>query len=142
MCITLFCTFLSRRCTVPNFTLCRGREQKTTIFFFFSWTFIQSFRIQLQRKSANIWRIKRDGISAISHHRPCEQESLTHPSQKFSNLICWKYSISEQTTLINSYFSALHDVSPLVIICNMQSLMSEWLASMMVLKASSKFDQR
>ena len=78
----------------------------------------------------------------ISHHRPCKQESLTHPSQKFSNLLCWKYSISEQITLINSYFSALHDVNLLVIICTMPSLTSEWLASMMVLKASSKFDQR
>ena len=26
---------------------------------------MQSFRIQLQKKFANIWRIKRDGISAI-----------------------------------------------------------------------------
>ena len=34
---------------VPNFTFCRGREQKTTTFFFFSWTLIQSFRIQLQK---------------------------------------------------------------------------------------------
>ena len=31
-----------------NFTSCRGREHKTT-FFFFSWTLIQSFRIQLQK---------------------------------------------------------------------------------------------
>ena len=33
---------------VPNFTFCRGREHKTT-FFFFSWTLIQSFRIQFQK---------------------------------------------------------------------------------------------
>ena len=32
-----------------NFTFCRGREQKTTTFFFFSWTLMQSFRIQLQK---------------------------------------------------------------------------------------------
>ena len=49
---------------LPNFTFCRGREQKTTTFFFSSWTLIQSFRIQLQ-KFANIWRIRRDGMSAI-----------------------------------------------------------------------------
>ena len=30
-------------------SFCRGREHKTTIFFFFSWTLIQSFRIPLQR---------------------------------------------------------------------------------------------
>ena len=33
---------------LPNFTFCRGQEQKTTTFFFFSWTLMQSFRIQLQ----------------------------------------------------------------------------------------------
>ena len=34
---------------VPNFTLWRGREHKATTIFFFSWTSIQSFRIQLQK---------------------------------------------------------------------------------------------
>ena len=34
---------------VPNFMFCPGREHKTTIFLFFSWTLIPSFRIQLQR---------------------------------------------------------------------------------------------
>ena len=33
---------------VLKFTFCRGREHKTTTFFFFSWTLIQSFKIQLQ----------------------------------------------------------------------------------------------
>ena len=32
----------------------------------FSWTLIQSFRIQLQKQIYNIWRIKWDGISASS----------------------------------------------------------------------------
>ena len=50
---------------MANFTFCRGRERTTTTFFFFSWTLIQSFRIQLQKKMPNIWRIKRDGISVI-----------------------------------------------------------------------------
>ena len=45
---------------LPNFTFCRGREQKTTTFLFFSWTLMHS-----PKKLANIWRIKRDGISAI-----------------------------------------------------------------------------
>ena len=35
---------------VSHFTFCRGREHKTTSFFFLSWTLIQSFRIQLQKK--------------------------------------------------------------------------------------------
>ena len=37
--------------TVPNFTFCGEREHKTTIFFFSSWTSMQSFRIHLQQKS-------------------------------------------------------------------------------------------
>ena len=35
---------------LPNFTFCQGREHKATTFFFFSWTSIQSLRIQLQKK--------------------------------------------------------------------------------------------
>ena len=34
---------------VPTFTFCRGREHKTTTFFFYSDTLIQSFRIQLPK---------------------------------------------------------------------------------------------
>ena len=47
---------------MPNFTFCRGREHNTTTFFFFSCTSIQSFRIQPRKKTANIWRIEREGI--------------------------------------------------------------------------------
>ena len=36
---------------LSNFTFCRGREHKTTTFFSFFWTLIQSFRIQLQKNS-------------------------------------------------------------------------------------------
>ena len=52
-CITFFCTFLCRHyyydVKVPNFTFCGGRAHKTVTFFFFSWTLMQSFRIQLQK---------------------------------------------------------------------------------------------
>ena len=49
-----------------NFTFCRGREHKTTTCFFFFWTLLQLFRIQLQKKKiVNIWRIESVGISAI-----------------------------------------------------------------------------
>ena len=34
---------------LPHFTFCQKREQKTTTFFFFSWTLMQSFRIQLKK---------------------------------------------------------------------------------------------
>ena len=49
---------------VPIFTFCREREHKTTTFFFFSWTFILSLLEFNYKKFANIWRIKRDGVSA------------------------------------------------------------------------------
>jgi len=51
--------------TLPNFTLYEGREHETTIFFFFLWTSIQSFRIQLQKNSPTLfWQIEQDGIRA------------------------------------------------------------------------------
>ena len=34
---------------LPNFTFCRGREQKTITFFFSSSTLMQFFRTQLQK---------------------------------------------------------------------------------------------
>ena len=34
---------------MPIFTFCEGRERKTTTFSFFSWTSIQSLRIELQK---------------------------------------------------------------------------------------------
>ena len=68
--ITLFCTFLCRRCTTTtwNCLISRFEEDvtdKNTTLFLFSWTSIQSFRIQLPKKFANIWRNERAGISAI-----------------------------------------------------------------------------
>ena len=39
---------------VPNFTFCRGRKHKTTTFFFFPWTLIQTFRIQLQKNCQHL----------------------------------------------------------------------------------------
>ena len=50
---------------LPNFTFFRRQGQKTTTFFFFSWTLMQSFRIQLQKTLPAVWRIERDGISEI-----------------------------------------------------------------------------
>ena len=48
-----------------NFTFCGGCEHTTMTFFFFSCTSTQSFRIQVHKKIANIWRIERNRISAI-----------------------------------------------------------------------------
>ena len=36
---------------LPNLTFCGGREHKTMALFFFFWTLIQSFRIQLKKNS-------------------------------------------------------------------------------------------
>ena len=48
MCIMLF-TLHNYDVKVRNFMFCRGRELKTTTLFFFSWTSIQSCRIQPQK---------------------------------------------------------------------------------------------
>ena len=49
---------------VPDFTFCRGWKDKTTLLFFYSelWYSLLEFN---SKKIANLWRIKRDGISAI-----------------------------------------------------------------------------
>ena len=50
-CITFFCTCLClANVKVPNFRFCRGREHKTTFFYFF-WTLIEPFRAQPQKNS-------------------------------------------------------------------------------------------
>ena len=43
----------------PNFTFWRGRKEKKTTFFFFSWTSLQSLRIQLQKKNQHLTNWKR-----------------------------------------------------------------------------------
>ena len=48
---------------LPNFMFCRGCEHKRTILFFFSWTLIQAFRIQLHKKLPTFWWIEQDGTS-------------------------------------------------------------------------------
>ena len=78
-----------------NFTFCPGREHKTTTCFFFFWTLLQLFRIQLQKKKiANIWRNwmswnKRDKVWSsansyfnrlfLSRRRRCCFSSLFYP---------------------------------------------------------------
>ena len=75
-CITLFNLYISwpsshdYNVKVPNFIhftfcTCRGRQHKTTTFFFFSGTWIRSPLEFTSKQLDNIWRIERDGISAI-----------------------------------------------------------------------------
>ena len=63
-CIKLLCTFLNRLCTTTTWKCLISRFLEDPNL---SWTLIQSLTIQLQLRInfANIWRIKRDGISAI-----------------------------------------------------------------------------
>ena len=48
-----------------NFTFFGGLEHKAATSSFFSWTSKKCLIIELQKKIADIWRIERDGISAI-----------------------------------------------------------------------------
>ena len=63
------CTFLSRRCTTTCTTwkcvISCLSTTGTRDNIFFSWTLIQSFRIQLQKQIYNNSRIEWDGMSAI-----------------------------------------------------------------------------
>ena len=62
--LLFFLTFPCGHCTATTWK-CGEREHKTTTFFFFKESSIRSFRIHLQKKIANILRIKQDGIIAI-----------------------------------------------------------------------------
>ena len=65
------CTFRSRRCTTAawKWLVSRfvqdGNTRPLLSFSFLDKAFIESFRIQLQKKIANMRRIKRDGTSVI-----------------------------------------------------------------------------
>ena len=63
-CITLFCSFLWCHYTtyhdvkMPNFTFYRGRERKTTIFFFFLWTYRNSRFLKISPTFRQIKRVR------------------------------------------------------------------------------------
>ena len=82
--ITLFCTFLCRHCTTTTWK-CGEREHKTTTFFFFPGTL---------EENANIWRIERDGISAIKF-----ESSAT-------SLFKWRYRSRRRRCCLSSLFDA------------------------------------
>ena len=68
-CITLFCTFLCRRCTTTTWKCLISRfdedvNRRQQFSFSFPELWYSLLRIQL-KKIANIWRIKRDRISVI-----------------------------------------------------------------------------
>ena len=56
---------------VPNFTFCAKCEHKTTTFFFFSWTSIQYFRIQLQK---NLLKI--DELNEMEYATCCDNHII------------------------------------------------------------------
>ena len=68
--ITLFCTFLSLRRTTttweyPIWRFIAGRNIRQQLSFSFPELWYSSLEFKGKKKNANIWRIKRDGISAI-----------------------------------------------------------------------------
>ena len=71
-CITLFVHFFQLLydydVNIPNFRFYGRSKHKTTMFFFFLWAQIQSYRIQLLKKIANIWQlIKRVRIRTTNY---------------------------------------------------------------------------
>ena len=87
-CITLFCTFLCRRCTTTTWKCLISRfnedvNRRQQFSFSFPELWYSLLRIQLI-KIANIWRIKRDGTSGIKwrlrsrRRRSCFSSLLTH----------------------------------------------------------------
>ena len=68
-CITPFCTFLFCHFTTATWKRLISRTLKRTwtrtTLFFFPWTSLRSFRIQLQKKIARIWPMERDRVSAM-----------------------------------------------------------------------------
>ena len=67
--ITIFCIFLCRRCTTATRKCLISRfvdnVNSRRLYFSFPELCFLSFKIQRQKKIANIWRTERDGISAI-----------------------------------------------------------------------------
>ena len=49
---------------MPDFTYIEENVNTATLFFF-PWTSLRSFRIQLQKKIARIWPMERDRVSAM-----------------------------------------------------------------------------
>ena len=82
-CLTLFCTFLCRHCAtttlqrlISHDVLWRTLTQDND-FLFFSWTLIQSFTIQLQKKLPTFDGTERDEISATTEFDTFRLQSLS-----------------------------------------------------------------
>ena len=77
---------------LPNFAFCRGRKHKTTTFFFFSWTLIQSIRIRLRWSKREKVRGRANSLfkwrSRSRRHRRC-LSSLITIAEGFTNSCPW-----------------------------------------------------
>ena len=80
---------------MPNFTFCGGREHKTTTFFFFLWTSIQSFRIQLQQKLPRF-----DELNVITNKWDEVWSSTT-------SLFKWRFRSSRRRCCLSSLYVKL-----------------------------------
>ena len=93
-CITLFCTFLCRRCTtttwnclISRFVEDGNKRQQLSFSFPELWCSPLEFN---SKKIANNWRIKRDGISAIKFGA--------------NSLFKWRFRSSRCRPCVNSLF--------------------------------------
>ena len=121
-----------------NSTFCVGREHKTVTSFFFSWTSIKSFRIQLQKKIAKIGRIERDGISSIVRIHFLEDvfEAVAIDSENCSlqrrlhSFLCWRRNYKRARIFVQmlSHFG----------ICSSLSLVKRLKWKLWTLKAHSR----
>ena len=91
-CITLFCTFLCRRCTTTTWKCLISRfvedgntGQQLSFSFVELWYSPSELNCQ---KIANIWRIKRDGISAIKF-KAARIHLLSDVFVAFSVVVAW-----------------------------------------------------
>ena len=108
---------------MPNFTFCGKREDKTTTLFFFPWTSIQSFRIQLQKNSQHLtnwtrWN-KRDKVwsSATS--------LLKWPFRSRRRRCCWSSLMSQFQSLFSvDLFVYTHNSGKSI--CSLVLYISAW----------------
>ena len=108
-----FCKFLCRSCTTTTWkclrfhVLSRTWTKDNKLAFPFPELVFQPFRIQQQQKRANIWRIKRDGISAIKFEatRIC-QEICERGRKKLPRILREQIQLYSINTNSNSFHSS------------------------------------
>ena len=88
-CITLFVHFFQLLydydVNIPNFRFYGRSKHKTTMFFFFLWAQIQSYRIQLLKKIANIWQLIKRVRIRTTNYESAQINFLGHVSSALAD---------------------------------------------------------